>query len=210
MTNDQLSTAVKQIIDRKERDKEIDAATLRAREAQQRSNAETRTAIAWGCIFVASILGGAAISLGLFAKAARSETLAPNDYIAINMFAVETALVNAGYLAAEGYSGLTPPRVVIVRNLPERRWGDYTPPTQCDGSAVPCPLLGAVIRLSEEQPAKCMIVTLAHEMAHDAAVRMDMLRAVPTGEVRRRMEDIAAAVEKVFLTDTRPRCGARP
>jgi hypothetical protein len=97
------------------------------------------------------------------------------------MLRVEQALIANRYPQAYGYSELVPPKVEILPKLPAGDWGSYQP---------------GLIKISDAQPHSCKPITLAHEVAHDAAVRMNLIWSVPTRMVRAELEHIADIVER--------------
>lgn len=106
------------------------------------------------------------------------------------MVRVERALVEAGYSKASGYGTLKPPGVFFAEDLPRGDWGWSVPGT---------------VLLSRDQPAGCVRVTLAHELAHDATRRRDLLGADTTGApvwaIKAEMELIADLVEAEVSSD---------
>ncbi len=111
------------------------------------------------------------------------------------MARVERALVAAGFEAARGYAKLDAPAVEYVDITPGGVWGTYR--------------LG-YITIKTGQPSGCYVHTLAHEIAHDAAVRTGLLDAVPTHEVMRELERISAVAEAAIQDDDyAPNCGMR-
>ena len=104
---------------------------------------------------------------------------------------VERILVTNGYPAARGYRLLDPPGVFFAGGpLPRGDWGWSVPGT---------------ILLSPDQPPDCVRITLAHELAHDATRRRDLLSAdsvgAPVWAIRAEMERIAAIVETAVAND---------
>ena len=111
------------------------------------------------------------------------------------MARVERALVDAGFEAARGYAKLDAPSVEYVEITPGGVWGTYR--------------LG-YITIKTGQPSGCYVHTLGHEIAHDAAVRMGLLDAVPTHEVMRELERISAVAESAIQDDDfAPNCVMR-
>lgn len=113
--------------------------------------------------------------------------------IPATMLQVERALVESGHDAA-GYSALPAPVVVLVDGLPGGDWGSYE--------------LGT-IRISRSQPGGCLIVTLRHELAHDATIRMGLLGEGDAFALKAEMERIANRVEVLtgLKGDWVPNCG---
>jgi len=102
--------------------------------------------------------------------------------VRVPMGRVERILAEAGYPAA-GYAALEPPAVHWSERLPRGDWGWSVPGT---------------ILLAQDQPAPCIGITLAHELAHDATRRMNLITVEagsPAWLVRAEMERIAAIVE---------------
>lgn len=98
------------------------------------------------------------------------------------MRTVERVLAEAGYPVA-GYGALEPPVVHWSERLPRGDWGWSVPGT---------------VLLAEDQPRGCIGITLAHELAHDATRRMNLITVEagsPAWLVRAEMERIAAIVE---------------
>lgn len=131
---------------------------------------------------------------------------APAPFVRVNMIAIEATMTTLGY-RVDGYSALYAPRVIFVDALPDGSWGEYVPATTCDVRRLPCTVEGAKIKLSERQPGACMVITLAHELGHDAAVRMGLIDGVPNQEVKTTLERISARVENNFGSfEYRPNC----
>jgi hypothetical protein len=103
---------------------------------------------------------------------------------------VEAVLVGAGYAGARGYASLPPPDVAFaVGGLPRGAWGWSSP---------------EMILLSPDQPEGCLVITLAHEVAHDAVRRrglLDLPARTPAWVVRYEMERIASVVERAIEAD---------
>lgn len=102
--------------------------------------------------------------------------------VSVTMARVERVLIDAGY-PATGYAALVPPAVYWSESLPRGDWGWSVPGT---------------VLLSKEQPRGCVAITLAHEVAHDATRRMNLITVEagsPIWLVRAEMERIAAIVE---------------
>ena len=97
------------------------------------------------------------------------------------MVQVERALVAHGYPEAEGYGAQRPPMVYLATDLPRGAAGTYVP---------------GYIALDAEQPEGCLPIGLGHELSHDAAVRMNLIWAVPNWAVRAELERIADVVER--------------
>lgn len=107
------------------------------------------------------------------------------------MARVEAILIANGYETARGYAELTPPNVFSAPwRLPGGAWGYSVPGT---------------VLLSEDQPRACLRITLAHELAHDATRRRDLLSAdsagAPAWAIKAEMERIAAIVEHGVAED---------
>lgn len=118
---------------------------------------------------------------------------APPPFVKANMIAVEATMTALGYIV-DGYSALAAPSVVFVDGIASGAWGSYDPGTR-------------TIRLSERQPAACMLITLAHEMGHDAAVQMGLIDGVSNQMVKAKLEEISARVENNFGSfEYRPNC----
>lgn len=115
-----------------------------------------------------------------------AELAAPD--VKVMMGRVEAILVASGY-DARGYAATNAPRVDFVDDLPGRRWGAYIP---------------GEITLSSSQPRDCIAITLAHELAHDAAVKLDLI-AIGSQEsaeaIKTEMEHIASKVERHVASD---------
>lgn len=106
------------------------------------------------------------------------------------MSRVERILLDAGY-KAKGYGDLPKPNVFLTADpLPRGDWGWYVPGT---------------VLLSSAQPAGCIRITLAHELAHDATARMGLMAAqparTPAWALRAEMERIASVVEAAVADD---------
>lgn len=114
------------------------------------------------------------------------EIAAPD--VKVIMGRVEAILVASGY-NARGYAATNAPSVKFVDDLPGRRWGTYIP---------------GEITLSSSQPRDCIAVSLAHELAHDATVKLDLI-AIGSQEsveaIKAEMERIAAKVERHVASD---------
>lgn len=133
--------------------------------------------------------------------------VADASFVRVNMVAIEATMLTIGYGQADGYGALYAPRVEFVDWLPFDDWGAYEPQTVCDGSVLPCTASGPIIKISERQPAACMIITLSHELGHDAAVRMKIVASVPNDQLMARLETISTQVERSFGSfDYRPNC----
>lgn len=107
----------------------------------------------------------------------------------VMMGRVEQILRVNGYPDAWGYTKRVAPDIVTVDDLPDRRWGEYVP---------------GLIKISDAQPPACKQVTLAHELAHDAAVRMNLIsveRGAPVWLIKAELEKIAAIVESHVASD---------
>ena len=108
--------------------------------------------------------------------------------VKIMMGRVEAILVMNGY-QAHGYARTEAPIVEIVDDLPARAWGAYLP---------------GHIQLSRQQPTACLAVSLGHEVAHDATVKMlliDLGSTASAREVMAEVERIAAKVEARVASD---------
>lgn len=111
------------------------------------------------------------------------------------MARVERALLEAGYTKALGYAQLPPPAVVYADAVSGGGWGSYR--------------LGA-IEISSRQPAGCIPITMAHEVGHDIAIRMQLLDGIANHAVKAELERIAAIAEAaVSADDWAPNCVMR-
>jgi hypothetical protein len=108
------------------------------------------------------------------------------------MVRVERALVNAGYERASGYSRLPAPPVEYVDEIAGGHWGAYS---------------RGRIEISRRQPRGCIPTTLAHEVSHDAAIRMGFLIGVPNENVKAVLETVARVAESAIgAEDFAPNC----
>lgn len=103
-----------------------------------------------------------------------------SDDVTETMARVEQALVQAGYADAAGYSKLSPPAVEYNEFVAGNGWGSYRP---------------GRIEISTRQPAGCVPITLAHELAHDLSIRMGLIDGVPNDEINQRLHEIASLAE---------------
>jgi hypothetical protein len=109
--------------------------------------------------------------------------------VRVMMGRVEQILRTNGYPDVWGYASRVAPDVVTVDALPDWHWGEYVP---------------GLIKISAEQPDGCRPVTLAHELAHDAAVRMNLIsveRGAPAWLVKAELEKISRLVESHVASD---------
>lgn len=104
---------------------------------------------------------------------------------------VERALVENGFSEAQGYGALEMPVVALTTDLPNRDKGSYT--VVADKSAY----LPGKIELDADQPEGCLPISLAHELSHDAAVRMNLVPfSIPNWLVKTELQKIAGIVER--------------
>lgn len=133
--------------------------------------------------FLAAALG---FNAGWFVRDAQCAEL-PD--VSILMARVERVLVENGY-GAKGYAKLNPPAVFLTDDpLPRGDWGWSVPGT---------------VLISSAQPEACVRITLAHELAHDATRRLDLInaeRGAPAWAIKAEMEAIAATVEMAVEAD---------
>lgn len=101
---------------------------------------------------------------------------------------VEAVLVMQGFPKAKGYAALQAPAVTMVDVLPGNAWGNAEP---------------GAIKISRAQPDGCVAVTLAHELAHDATVRMHLLDDFPgdVSQIKDEFERVARLVESFIASD---------
>lgn len=108
--------------------------------------------------------------------------------VRLAMGRVESILLRKGY-ATQGYARSAPPTVTTLPELPDRHWGEFVP---------------GEIKISDAQPEACKPVTLVHELAHDATVKM---RLIPVNlkasvrELKEEFERIAHEVEFEIASD---------
>lgn len=102
---------------------------------------------------------------------------------------VERILVANGYPDAWGYAKTAAPTVTLVERLPNDDWGHYIP---------------GDIKISTAQPEGCLVVTLGHELGHDATVKMGLIsleRGAPAWLVKQESERITTLVESHIASD---------
>ena len=148
------------------------------------------------CIVVGAFLGGCASG---------ANYAAPPDYVRANMIAAEALVLSSGHGQADGYAKIAAPVVLFVDRLPADDYGSYMPTLRChDGR---CDIVGAVIKLSKQQPVTCLVTSLMHELSHDVAVRMHIVDGVPNDQLKQTLELIADQVEDRLQDDVyRPNC----
>ena len=130
---------------------------------------------------------------------------APPPFVRANMIAVEATMITLGY-DVDGYNAIEAPRVMFVESLPNGDYGAWEAISACD-AAGKCRVVGGLIKLSERQPGACLLISLAHELGHDASVRMGLIDDVPNQEVKPRLAAISANVENTFGSfEYRPNC----
>jgi len=130
-------------------------------------------------------------TLALLPTACAGPQVAAHDLpdVKVMMGRVEQILVSNGYPDAYGYARTAAPTVEIAPQLPKRHWGEYIP---------------GEIKISAAQPDGCKPVTLAHELAHDATIKMnliDVIRGAPAWFVKAELEKISALVESHVASD---------
>lgn len=138
--------------------------------------------------YIASPAHTRAYALAFFILSAAfiRDAVSASDDVQSTMARVERALVDAGIPEAAGYSKLSPPAVEYNEFVAGNGWGSYRP---------------GRIEISTRQPAGCVPITLAHELAHDLSIRMNLIRDVPNDEINQRLHEVASLAEAAMDAD---------